>query len=58
MTNQQQRNLNEVVFSMQVEGFNIPNDERQTLIDILDGKRTYKEVLDGYIAEAKAYAKV
>ena len=58
MTEQQQRNLEEVMFSLSVEGLNVPDDEKETLIEILDGKRTYQEVLSKYIAEAKSYARV
>ena len=56
MTDKNKKVLDEVIFSMEVEGFYIPENERQTLADILDGKRTYQDVLNGYIKEAKTYA--
>ena len=55
MTKTQQKNLEEVIFSFNVEGLNILESEKNVLIDILEGKRTYQEVLSDYIAEAKAY---
>ena len=58
MTAKQKEILDEVVFSFEVEGFDIPADERKTLTDILEGKRSSKDVLAEYIAEAKAYAGV
>ena len=58
MSEQQKQNLEEVIFSMAVEGFEIPEEEKNTLIDILEGRRTYQEVLNSYIAEAKSYAGV
>ena len=56
MTDKNKIILNEVIFSMEVEGFKVPENERQTLSDILEGKRTYQDVLNGYIKEAKTYA--
>lgn len=58
MTEQQKKNLEEVIFSMEVEGFDIPDDEKENLIGILDGKYTFKEILESYISEAKAYGRV
>lgn len=58
MTIKQKEILDEVVFSMEVEGFYIPEKERQTLSEILEGKRTYQDVLADYITEAKTYAGV
>lgn len=58
MTERQKTNLKEVIFSMEVEGFNIPDNEKQTLISVLDGKYTFSEVLDSYISEAESYGQV
>ena len=58
MTKTQQTNLNEVVFSLSVEGFDIPKSEKDTLIEVLEGKRTYHDVLSDYITEAQSYAGV
>ena len=58
MTEKQQKNLDEVVFSLRVEGFHVTDDGRKTLVEILEGKRTYQEVLSKYIAEAKSYARI
>ncbi len=58
MTERQKTNLNEVIFSMEVEGFNIPDNEKQTLIGVLDGKYTFSEVLNAYISEAESYGQV
>lgn len=58
MTEQQKKNLEEVIFSMEVEGFDIPDDEKENLIGILDGKYTFKEILESYISEAKTLDKV
>ena len=56
MTDKNKIILDEVIFSMEFEGFSIPENERQTLSDILEGKRTYQDVLIGYIKEAETYA--
>ena len=58
MTEKQRKNLNEVIFSLSVEGFIVPDNEKEALIGILEGKRTYQEVLSEYIAEAKSYARI
>ena len=56
MSNVQERKLNKILHSWLVEGFITPEDEKQILIDIIEGKRDYKDVLKQYIAEAQAYA--
>ncbi len=58
MTERQKINLNEVLFSMEVEGFDIPDKEKQTLIGVLDGKFTFSEVLNSYISEGESYGRV
>lgn len=58
MTEKQKTHLDEVIFSMEVEGFEIPDEEKETLIDILNGRYTFQEILDSYISEAKAYGRV
>jgi len=58
MTNKQKEILDEVIFSWHVEGLDLTSDEKNTLVDVLEGKRSYQEVLNGYIAEARTYAKV
>lgn len=58
MTKKQKTHLDEVIFSMEVEGFNIPDEEKEILIGVLNGKYTFQEVLDSYILEAKAYGRV
>jgi len=55
MTEKQKEILDEVVFSWHVEGLDLTGDEKNTLVDVLEGRRTYQEVLDAYITEAKAY---
>ena len=58
MTKKQQSNLAETMFTMHAEGFDIPPDEEQTLIDILEGRSTYKDVLARYVEEAHTHAGV
>ena len=58
MSNAQERKLNKIIHSWLVEGFITPEEEKQVLIDIIEGKRSYKDVLKQYIAEAQAYAGV
>ncbi|MDD4690254.1 MAG: hypothetical protein BWY15_02179 [Firmicutes bacterium ADurb.Bin193] len=58
MTGKQKELLDEVVFSWHAEGLDLTEDEKNTLIDVLEGKRSYQEVLDGYLAEAKSYARL
>ena len=58
MTKKQKTHLDEVIFSMEVEGFEIPDEEKETLIDVLNGRYTFQEILDSYISEAKAYGRV
>lgn len=58
MTDKQKELLDEVVFSWHAEGLDLTEDEKNTLIDVLEGKRSYQEVLDGYLAEAKSYARL
>ena len=58
MTTKQKEILDEVVFSWHVEGLDLTDDEKNTLADVLEGKRSFQEVLDGYIAEARTYARV
>ncbi|MDR0914638.1 MAG: hypothetical protein LBM65_05705 [Oscillospiraceae bacterium] len=58
MSNIQERKLNKIIHSWLVEGFITPDDEKKILIEILEGTRSYKDVLNQYLAEAKAYAGV
>ena len=58
MTEKQQKHLTETIFTMHAEGFDIPLDEEQTLIDILEGKSTYQDVLAGYVEEALKHARI
>lgn len=58
MTGKQKELLDEVVFSWHAEGLDLTEYEKNTLIDVLEGKRSYQEVLDGYLAEAKSYARL
>ena len=58
MTEKQKINLDEVIFSMEAEGFEIPDEEKETLIGILNGKYTFKEILESYILEAQSYGRV
>ncbi len=58
MTAKQKELLDEIIFSWHIEGLDLDDNEKNTLIDVLEGKRSYQEVLDSYIQEAKEYAKV
>ena len=58
MTMKQKELLDEIVFSWHVEGLDLTIDEKNILADVLEGKRSFQEVLDGYIAEANTYARV
>ena len=58
MTTKQKEILDEAIFSLSVEGMYVTNEEKEVAIDVLEGKRSFQEVLDGYIAEAHAYARV
>ena len=58
MTMKQKELLDEVVFSWHVEGLDLTDDEKNTLVDVLEGRRSFQEVLDSYIAEAQTYARV
>ena len=54
MSEKQEKNLKETIFTMHAEGFDIPEDEKTALIDVLNGKRTFKELYAQYLARATA----
>jgi len=54
MSEKQKKNLEETVFTMHAEGFNLTEEEKQTLSDILIGKYSYKEVCEQYLIGAIA----
>ena len=58
MSNLQERKLNKILHSWAVEGFITPETEKQVLIDVVEGKRDYKDVLEEYIKEISEYARV
>jgi|GEM_PF-4602153 hypothetical protein len=58
MSSIQERKLNKIIHSWSVEGFDTPDNEKQVLIDVIEGKRDYKDVLEEYIKEIGEYARV
>jgi len=44
MTEKQRKKLDEVIFSLSVEGFVVPDNEKEALVGILEGKRTYSKI--------------
>ena len=51
MSSVQERKLNKILHSWSVEGFITPENEKQVLIDVIEGNRDYKDVLAEYIKE-------
>ena len=54
MTKKQEKQLNEIIFSWHAEGQDITFIERENLVSIFEGKRSYKDIISKYIAEATA----
>jgi len=50
--------LEESVFSLEVEGFKVTDEEKQIISEMLEGKRTLQDIIQEYIARGKAYAEV
>ena len=48
-----QKIINETVFTMEVESFVLKDEEKDTLIDVLNGKVTFHAKLQEYIENAK-----
>lgn len=47
--------INETVFSMEVEGYILPIEEKETIREVLNGNITFSEQLQIYIKNAKNY---
>ena len=47
--------LNETVFSMEVEGYILPIEEKDTIREVLKGNIAFSEQLQIYIENAKNY---
>ena len=45
--------LNETIFTMEVEGFVLTDNEKSTLLDVLNDKIPFQEQLQKYIESAK-----
>ena len=56
MTATQEKHLKRAKHYLYCEGLDMTDNEEQNIIDIFNGKRTYKDVLAQYIAEASQYA--
>ena len=50
--------LEEAVFSLEVEGFQVTTTEKQIVSEMLEGKRTLQSIIQEYIARGKSYAGV
>ena len=48
-----QKIMDETVFTMEVEGFILTDEEKSTLLDVLDGKVSFQTKLQEYIENAK-----
>jgi len=51
MSERQNKQLEEIIFSWHVEGQDVTFDEQKNLKSIFEGKRTYKEVISQYLTE-------
>jgi len=58
MTDKQHKNLKETIFTMSCEGLDPTAEEVKVLVDVLEGRRSYNDVIKQYIAEAHSYAGV
>ena len=56
MSEHNQEILEESVFSLEVEGFVITDEEKQIVSEMLDGKRTLQDIVQEYVARGKSYA--
>jgi len=50
--------LKESIFSLEVEGFRIANEEKQKVADMLEGKITLESIIAEYVSKGYAYAGV
>jgi hypothetical protein len=53
-----ERIISNTVFSMEVEGFIVTQEEKDVLKDVLSGKIQFKEQLQKYIEEAKRMGEI
>lgn len=58
MTKEQETILKEAEFSLSVEGLYVTDEERQNLIDVLEGRKSYKNLLEEIIAKGYAYGRI
>ena len=49
--------INETVFSMEVEGYIVPVEEKETIREVLKGNIAFSEQLQIYIENAKNYGR-
>ena len=56
MSRDNEKILKESIFSLEVEGFHISEEEKQKVADMLEGKRTLESIIAEYVAKGRAYA--
>ena len=54
MSEKQETQLKVIIFSWHAEGQDVTSNERENLISVFKGERSYKDVISQYIAEANA----
>jgi len=58
MSKDNEKILKESIFSLEVEGFHITDEEKQKVADMLEGKRTLASLIAEYVEKGYAYAGV
>ena len=48
--------LDEAVFSLEVEGFKVTDEEKRIVREMLEGKRSLQDIIKEYVARGKSYA--
>jgi hypothetical protein len=58
MSEKQKEILEEAVFSLEVEGFEVTETEKQIVSEMLEGKRTLQDIISEYVIKGKSYARI
>ena len=58
MSDKNKEILEEAVFSLEVEGFKVTDEEKRIVVEMLEGNRTLQDIIQEYVAKGKSYAGV
>jgi len=58
MSNEHEKIIREAAFSLEVEGFDVTDNEKQTALDMLEGRITLEDIITRVLTKGKEYARI